>query len=164
MSEPVGYLLTWTCYGTWLPGDERRSVDKKHNTYGTPRAPVDPARVAGARQRQTHRTVVLAEEARAIVADTIAAHCQFRGWALHAVNARSNHVHVVVGYAGQAPEKVMGEFKCWCSRRLHETGALPNEGQVWTDHGSTVYLWNPRDIAGAVEYVDEGQGPERFGR
>ena len=23
MPEPVGFLLTWTTYGTWLPGDER---------------------------------------------------------------------------------------------------------------------------------------------
>ncbi len=23
MSEPLAYLLTWTCYGTWLHGDRR---------------------------------------------------------------------------------------------------------------------------------------------
>jgi hypothetical protein len=21
--EPLGYFITWTCYGTWLPGDDR---------------------------------------------------------------------------------------------------------------------------------------------
>src|SRR5256885_1590364 len=23
MSDPIGYFLTWTTYGTWLPGDDR---------------------------------------------------------------------------------------------------------------------------------------------
>jgi hypothetical protein len=22
-SDPLAYFITWTCYGTWLPGDDR---------------------------------------------------------------------------------------------------------------------------------------------
>src|SRR5438309_6127875 len=35
-SSPVGFLITFRCYGTWLHGDERGSVDRHHRTYGTP--------------------------------------------------------------------------------------------------------------------------------
>jgi hypothetical protein len=28
MNEPLAYYLTWTTYGTWLPGDERGWVAK----------------------------------------------------------------------------------------------------------------------------------------
>ena len=44
MSEPLASLLIWTTYGTWLPGDERGSVDGFHNTYGEKFAPVDGRR------------------------------------------------------------------------------------------------------------------------
>lgn len=39
---PLAYLLTFRCYGTWLHGDARGSVDREHNTYGTPCLDPDP--------------------------------------------------------------------------------------------------------------------------
>jgi hypothetical protein len=33
---PIGYLITFRSYGTWLHGDERGSVDRNHRAYGTP--------------------------------------------------------------------------------------------------------------------------------
>jgi len=33
---PLAYFLTLRTYGTWLHGDERGSVDAKHNCYNTP--------------------------------------------------------------------------------------------------------------------------------
>ena len=41
---PLGYLITFRCYGTWLHGDERGSVDRFHNWYGTPTFSPNPAR------------------------------------------------------------------------------------------------------------------------
>src|SRR5258707_2268858 len=32
---PLAYLITLRTYGTWLHGDERGSMDRKHNVYGT---------------------------------------------------------------------------------------------------------------------------------
>ena len=36
---PKAYLITFRSYDTWLHGDRRGSVDRFHNTYGTPRLP-----------------------------------------------------------------------------------------------------------------------------
>ena len=36
---PQGYLITFRCYGTWLHGDGRGSVDRFHNRYGSPLIP-----------------------------------------------------------------------------------------------------------------------------
>jgi len=36
MDQPLAYFLTWQCYGCWLHGDPRGSVDSEHNRYGTP--------------------------------------------------------------------------------------------------------------------------------
>lgn len=58
-------------------------------------------------------------EQRDVVERQIAETCQVRGWALHAVNCRSNHVHVVLT-ADRAPKIVRNQLKAWCTRRLKE--------------------------------------------
>ena len=86
MREPRGFLITWTCYGTWLHGDERASVDNGHNAYGAPHLPTNSTRYRNARQRMQHAPYLLGETARRIATDTIEAHCRVRSWQLLAVN------------------------------------------------------------------------------
>jgi len=95
---------------------------------------------------------------RSIVADAIAGHCQKRNWQLLAVTVRSNHVHVVVGSADIAPERMMSEFKAWATRRLRQADRVYRSARVWVHHGSTRYLWDAKSVNGAVAYVREGQG------
>ena len=33
---PLAYLITFRCYGTWLHGDRRGSIDRFHNRYKSP--------------------------------------------------------------------------------------------------------------------------------
>lgn len=152
MGRPLGYLLTWTCYGTWLHGDRRGSVDDDHNRVGAPLAPADDRRLASARRAMKADAVVLDPRARQVVQAAIRDHCGHTGWRLVAVNARSNHVHVVVAGATVAPETALAQFKAWCTRRLREAG-LAGEGRVWTRQGSTRYLWTQDDVASAADYV-----------
>ncbi len=49
MGTPLAYFLTFTCYGTWLHGDDRGSVDDGHNVPGTPVLVPDPERWSGER-------------------------------------------------------------------------------------------------------------------
>ena len=56
---------------------------------------------------------------RNIVERTIREVILYRGWSLHGLNVRTNHVHLVVT-ADRAPEIVMEQLKAWCSRRLSE--------------------------------------------
>jgi REP element-mobilizing transposase RayT len=63
---------------------------------------------------------VLDHEQRQIVEATIADHCRIRNWVLHAVNCRSNHLHVVVSAPGYHSNVVREQFKAWCTRRLKE--------------------------------------------
>jgi len=41
---PLGYLITFRCYGTWLHGDERGSIDRFHNRYQAPYLPCSDRR------------------------------------------------------------------------------------------------------------------------
>ena len=151
MSEPLAYHISWTTYGSWLPGDERGWVEDDVPGIQAPDAP----RREEARQGLADQPLLLEQEQRAIVEQTIRAHCEFRQWRLHAVNARTNHIHVVVS-ADRAPEEVMNQFKAWCSRRLNEQARTP-KARWWTTHGSTKWINDEDYFRNAVQYVAEGQ-------
>jgi REP element-mobilizing transposase RayT len=151
------YFLTYHTYGTWLHGDERRSVDRRHNVPETDTLPPDAARLAVARELLKHQPTVLDPRRRQIVEATIREVCAHRGWHLHAVNVRTNHVHAVIT-SGVAPEKVLTDLKAWATRRLTEAHALPRGTKVWSRHGSTRYLWTEKEIEDACHYVVECQG------
>ena len=154
MSEPLAYLITWTTYGTWLPGDERGWVEK--HQQGTQSG--DPNRYASAVQLLKEPPVILNPLQRQLVEETIAKHCAFRGWTLHAVNARSNHIHVVVTAPGMNPKEVMAQFKAWCSRRLNEQErAGLNQKKWWTQYGSKKWINDENYLQNAIRYVKERQ-------
>ena len=98
LPEPLAYFLTWSTYGTW-PGDERGWIEYRRG-WQLP----DPARKLEAEARMTDDACVLDLDQRKIVEATIAEHCGIRSWVLHAVNCRSNHLHVVVT-AGLPPRR-----------------------------------------------------------
>lgn len=155
---PLAYLITFRCYGTWLHGDERGSVDRHgRNIYGTPRiAPNQKLKDADAKLLK-NPPVVLDQAQRTVVERAINNFCAFRGYVLQAVNARSNHVHCVVTAACD-PESVMSAFKANATRELRESGLMSANKKTWERHGSTRYLWKPRHVALAIEYVLYGQG------
>lgn len=157
MSFPFACFITWTCYGTRLHGDEQGSVDRDHNTFGTPLLAPSPERERLERSQMTHAPFVLDALRRPIVHDTIVKHIAYRGWTLHALHVRTTHVHVVVS-ARIEPETIMGQLKSWSSRRLREAGLALEDAKIWTPHGSTKYLWEGVGLAAAKRYVLEMQG------
>ena len=68
LSEPLAYFLTWTTYGTWLPGDERGWVADE----GGDVRPPDPVKERVCRERMTEPPFVLTPEQRRVVETTVA--------------------------------------------------------------------------------------------
>jgi hypothetical protein len=117
VGTPLAYFLTFTCYGTWLHGDERGSVDDEHNAPGTPVLPSDVARQARERAELAEPPYHLDGPRRQVTLLALCEIAQGKGWALHAAHVRSNHVHLVVTAVGP-PERILNDF------RTH--GTIPN--------------------------------------
>ena len=160
--EPEAYFLTWTTYGTWLPGD-----DRGWNQKGEP-SPQPPNALFAemAASRMTEPEFRLSTSDREIVEATIRKHCDIRGWTLHAVNPRTNHVHVVVTAKGYEPETVYEQFKAWCTRHLK--AVYSERENFWTERASRRWINTEEDLASAVQYVLEAQdgdaGASRWNR
>ena len=157
MSEPIAYLITFHTYGTWLHGADRGPVNRDHNVFGTNLVPPSE-RLRAAEQDYLEVGVFKFDaEQRRVVEVAVEGVVQYRGWTLHAVHVRTNHVHVIVS-ADATAERVMNTFKSWATRRLREARLIDPKQKVWTRHGSTRYLWKQHELLRAREYVAEHQG------
>jgi REP element-mobilizing transposase RayT len=151
------YLLTFCCHGARLHGHESGTVDREHNARGMPILPLDEPRHAIASQLLRDRPYQLAGDMRRVVLRAIHSVCEHRGWLLFAAHVRKRHVHAVVSAAEQ-PERIMNDFKAYASRALAQCGYDEPGRRRWSRHGSTRYLWKPKDRIAAVEYVVYGPG------
>jgi len=154
---PLAYLLTFTCYGTWLHGNEHGSVDRHHSSFGAPLVEPDAAREHSERERLAQQPYYLDAARRDIVLEALKHVCVRRGWALLAAHVRSNHVHVVVE-TDEPPEGVLNALKAHASRALNEAGLDDRNRKRWTRHGSTAYLWDDESVDAAVDYTLHDQG------
>jgi REP element-mobilizing transposase RayT len=156
---PMAYLITFRTYGTWLHGDERGSMDRTHNVYGTPRLAPNPDRKHAAALKLNHAPVILNVEQRQAVERAVREVCHHRAYALLALSARTNHVHVVVSAACK-PEPILETFKAYATRKLRQMGLISASMKPWVRHGSTRYLWKERHVEKAMNYVLYGQGDD----
>ena len=150
------YLITFTRYGTRLHGDETGSVDREHNFPGNRYLDPNPLRQRFEKRRMDQAAYALDTQRREIVLGAVQEVCRHRNWHLLAAHVRTNHVHVVLE-AMQEPEKILNTLKSYASRDLNKAG-LDQAQRRWTRYGSTRYLWKPKEIVAAIEYVVRGQG------
>jgi REP element-mobilizing transposase RayT len=163
LPDPLGYFITWSTYGTWLPGDDRGWVEYRRGwQFPNPILELE----SGA--RMTEDACRLTKEQRQIVEEQVAETCRYRGWTLHAVNCRSNHVHVVLT-AARHPDEVRTQLKAWCTRRLKEferkcRTELDDSGireNWWAERGSQRYINDEESLEAAILYVRDGQDKRR---
>jgi len=155
-SAPAAYLITWVCYGAWLPG-QAGAISRTQNRFGTPIPEPDIRKERRAKAHMTQEPYLLDEIRRQRVLQSLIEVCSCRGYSLLAAHVRTNHIHVVIAAACK-PERVMNAMKAYGSRALNQHGLERPGRRRWARHGSTRYLWTEDDVRGAIEYVVRRQG------
>jgi REP element-mobilizing transposase RayT len=157
---PLAHLITFRCYGTWLHGDERGSIDRFHNRFTSPY--IDPNNRW--HRHNTHvlegKPVTLNASQRKSVEEALRETCTIRKWHLHAVNVRTNHIHAVVSIGLIRPDRALIAFKANATRQMRLVNCWQYDYSPWAEKGSKRYLWNERSVARAIDYVLYGQGDE----
>ena len=154
---PLAYLISFRTYGTWLHGDERGSVNRFNNRFGTPMLPPNAGWRKQIRKTLSHAPVKLKSRQRVAIEEAIRETCKIRKWEFWITNIRTNHVHTVVS-APCKPAKILSAFKANATRKLREADCWPLSGTPWVDRGSKRYLWTEQDVINAVVYVEYEQG------
>ncbi|MBI5724688.1 MAG: transposase [Planctomycetes bacterium] len=97
--------------------------------------------------------VMLDQQLRKTVHDAILETAGHFGWSIHALEVRSNHVHVIITAPEKSPGEVMRSLKAYSSRSL---SSMDNRGRVkwWTRQGSKKILFTGKALAAAIQYVE----------
>ncbi len=151
MREAIAYFITWTCYGTWLPGDERGWNDWHQGWKSS-----DPKMVEYAQSIMTEEAVALTPAQRLVVASTIDEHCKIREWHIWASNCRTNHVHSVITANGYEGAIVRDQLKAWCTRKLKARSNIIKKNW-WTEGGFVKKIYTEDDLAAAIQYTNDAQ-------
>jgi len=144
-NTPIAYFLTFTVRGSWRHGDSRGSW-KRNGRFVAPDSNIN----AMPNKNPSH---YFSEEECLIIENALKEVCTERQWTLHEKSVLSNHVHVVVTAQDISPESVMKLFKAKATMRLRESGFVGTEEKIWTQHGSTKYLFDERAFQTVCEYV-----------
>ncbi len=132
----LAHLITFRCYGTWLHGDERGSVDRSHNRYRSPYIPAND-------QWRKHNTQTLKDEpvsldvaqrqsGEAAVRET----CALHNWFLRGLNVRTNHVHCVISIGETKADQALIALKANATRQMRQDGCWNQEHSPWVEKGS----------------------------
>ncbi len=157
---PLAVFFTVRCFGTWLHGDDRGSVDRHRNTYGTPRIPANSKWEDYNRCALKRPPVLLGAARRKSVENGIRRLCEKRGWNIHALNVRTNHIHAVLDIRGANSRRALGSLKAYSTRQMREDGNWNSEETPWAEKGSRRNLWNERSVLEACDYVLNRQGDD----
>jgi REP element-mobilizing transposase RayT len=161
------WFLTWTTYGTWLPGDERGFVSPKfegdfpERRNNEPGQPYDEGR--GDLRRIAENKLVgvpvrLTRAQAAVVRRQFEETASCRGWQLLAGAIMVNHVHLLVGVPGDPdPSALLGDFKSYASRALNlrDRVFVKPKPRWWTEQGSKRKITDWDNLENVLRYVRE---------
>ena len=145
MRKTLGYLLTWTTYGTWLQGDERGYVKNGE----TLEANISLANTN--RQNLSKDPVTLKPSQCKAVEDAIYAKSDEIGQKIFTLSACSNHVHIVAGYTTLDLGLVVRYYKMAAQTALRSIGLT---GRLWTKGFDKRYCFDEEILQKRIDYVN----------
>jgi REP element-mobilizing transposase RayT len=164
--EPFALLITWTCYGTWLPGDERGHVSNtlvpeggfqpKQNVPGTACTADDAFTREHARQLQKGETVHLSTTLARVAAEELVKAARERGWRILRGAVMHNHIHVLVTDCPDDGPVVRRILK-GCSQAALSRFVGQSQ-RWWTAGGSDRYKHGASAVEAADRYVANQPG------
>ncbi len=152
IDAPLAYFFTFTVYGSFLQGDARGWRSRRLG----PRPP-QPLLEQWHRDRLKHDVHLLNIQQRETIEAEVERLCKFRNWTLWKVNARSNHVHILVSAMEYDGAKVRDQIKANCTRALRLDWPHFANRPVWAVGGDWRCINSEEELEQTILYVGEAQ-------
>ena len=143
MENTIGYMITWTTYGTWLQGDERGYV-KDGQTL-----PPDEKLESANEEQQKFQTVILDKNQKQIAKDAILAEAERMNHKILALAVCSNHVHLVAQVNSAPMDRFVRRYKVAATFALRKY----YPAKIWTKGYDKRFCFSQEELTKRVEYV-----------
>jgi REP element-mobilizing transposase RayT len=148
--QPLAYHITIGTYGARLHGDERFTVDRRHNEFGTPFIERDDQRRRAEQTIRIFPAICLKEQQRTYIETVFPSICVRGHWRYHIAAAQPDHVHALLT-ADVPARDVRRLLKRWLGQALDER--WPVEQRWWAVGGSVKWIWDEAYFRNVFNYI-----------
>ena len=141
----LGFMITWTTYGTWLQGDERGYVKNGQIRPG------NEALKKANKVLQSQDMVRLSKAQQEVVQTAIMKQAQLRDHHIYALAVRSNHIHIVLEYTPEPISRIVAYYKKTARLALKATGHC---GKLWTKGYDKRFCFDKKALEQRTKYVE----------
>jgi len=144
MARMIGFMATWTTYGSWLQGNKKGYV--KNGTILPANAELEKSNKALLK----HDEINIPKNLRIIVKNAILKEAADIGQKVYAIAVCSNHVHIVVESISKRCGYSVGRFKKAATKELRKYGY---NDKVWTKGFDKRYCHSEQELGKKIKYV-----------
>ncbi len=144
MARMIGFMATWTTYGTWLQGNKKGYV--KNGTIFEANAELEKYNKELLKQDK----IKIPKDLRETVKNAILKEAEEIGQKVYAITVCSNHVHIVAESIGKRCGYSVGRFKKAATRALRQFGFA---NIVWTKGFDKRYCYHQHELEMKIKYV-----------
>ncbi len=137
-------MITWSTYGTWLQGDDRRYVKN-----GRILAP-NKSFVDSNKSTLVRNPVKLSKNQRQIIHIAIIAKAKKLKHNILALSVASTHIHLVLQYSPNPLGRIVSHYKNAALIALRTTGI---KGRIWTAGYDKRYCFDKKSLNQRINYV-----------
>ena len=145
MAKTIGYMVTWTIYGTWLQGEKKGYV-KDGEVRGE-----NIAIKKDCEKKLEHKPERLGRKEKEIVMGAITEAAKRFKQKILAMGVFSKHVHIVCEYVDVPIGVIVGYYKNAGRVALQKNGF---KGRVWTNGYNTKFCFDEKSLKNRIEYVE----------
>jgi REP element-mobilizing transposase RayT len=140
----VGYMVTWTTYGTWLPGDKRGYVKRGKILPGNPKIK------ESSQTLQKSTTLILNSEQKTIIRKAILQEAERTGHKIEALAVCTNHIHLVARPCEESIESIVSRYKNVAMFAMCKNVPVR---RIWTRGFDKRFCFNEKSLNQRTEYV-----------
>ena len=140
----IGFMATWTTYGTWLQGHEKGYV--KNGAI----LDANPELEQSNKESLKHEKIKFPKHLRETVKNIILKEAQQIGHKVYAITVCSNHIHIVVDSVSARCGYSVGRFKKAVTKELRKYGF---DNKIWTKGFDKRCCCNEQELDSKIKYV-----------
>jgi len=144
MARMIGFMATWTAYGTWLQGHKKGYVKNGKILDANPKLEQSN------KESLKNEIIKIPKRLREIVQNAILKEAKEINQKVYAIVVCSNHVHIVVESIGKRCGYSIGRFKKTATTELRKYGL---DKKIWTKGFDKRYCYNQQELDNKIQYV-----------
>lgn len=145
MQKVLGYMLTWTAYGSWLQGDRRKYV--KNGQILDP----NPSLETKNKENMKYPKVSLSAPQRESIEKAIIEESAGLNQKIYVIAVRSNHIHLVTDCNFISAASAVSHYKNVARLAVETNGFV---GRLWTKGFSVRYCFDEDQLNKVIQYVN----------